>query len=240
MKPIARPLAPTLLAAAIALATGCPSPEPGEKFDRFLDDTEEERESSAVDQGGALADINGTFLFALASFLAPEAPLQFYTTVMFTDNGDGTGMASLSMQPLSLDIGSAIGPREFVGDPLEIPEVAIDANGAFVIDIMEMVMLPGEANPITGSPIVTTRLTLSGNIQDTDLFCGVATGMVIMPLETSLDGSTFAAERVDAPDPAGLPMPPLGKCPDGGGGGGEDSGSGGSESGSGSGSGTGG
>lgn len=228
MKPIARPLAPTLLVAAVALATGCPSPEPGEKFDRFLDDTEEQRESSAVDQGGALADISGTFLFALASFLAPDAPLQFFTTVEFTDNGDGTGSASLSMQPLSLDIGSAITPREFVGDPLEIPEVAIDANGAFVIDIMEVVMLPGEANPISGTPIHTSRLTISGNIQDTDLFCGVVTGMVTMPLETPLDGSTFAAERVESPDPAGLPNPPLGKCPAGGGG--EDSG--GSESGS--------
>ncbi len=231
MKPIARPLAPTLLVAAVALATGCPSPEPGEKFDRFLDDTEEERETNAVDQGGALADISGNFLFALASFLAPEAPLQFYTTVEFTDNGDGTGgMASLSMQPLSLDIGQAIVPREFVGEPLEIPEVAIDANGAFVIDIMELVMLPGEANPISGTPIHTTRLTLTGNIQDTDLFCGTVTGMVVMPLETPLDGSTFAAQRVDGPDPAGLPTPPLGKCPDGGGGGDESGGS--SESGS--------
>jgi hypothetical protein len=237
MKPIARPLAPTLLAGAIALATGCPSPEPGEKFDRFLDDTEEERESNAVDQGGSLADISGNFLFALASFLAPEAPLQFYTTVMFTDNGDGTGSAELSMQPLALDIGQAITPRTFVGDPLVIPPVDIDANGAFVIDIMELVILPGEANPISGTPIHTTRLTLTGNIQDTDLFCGIATGMVVMPLETSLDGSTFAAQRVEGPDPALFPVPPVGECPAGGGG--DDSGGseGGSESGSGSGTG---
>jgi len=244
--PIVRPLAvPPLrlvgrhvggcivLAGAFALVTGCPSPKPDEKFDRFVDETEEEREDAAnvkMDQGGALADINGTFLFALASFLDPEKPLQFFTTVTFEETAEG-GIAQMSLQPLSLDMGATTTPRQPVGDPLEIPDVQIALDGSFMITIDEMVTLPGASNPITQSDIVTSTLILTGSIQSADLFCGTVDGMVEMPIATPLTGSTFGAERVTGLD--ALPTTIIGLCPTGGAeGGSESGGESGSESGS--------
>jgi hypothetical protein len=237
--PIVRPLALTparfvALAGAFVLLAGCPSPDPDKKFDRFVDETEDEREDAAnvkMDQGGSLADINGTFLFALASFLDPEKPLQFFATVTFEPTADG-GIAQMSLQPLSLDMGATTTPRQPVGDPLVIPDVQIDASGAFLINIDEMVTLPGASNPITQSDIVTSSLILTGTIQSADLFCGTVDGMVEAPITTPLTGSNFGAERVTGLD--ALPTTIIGACPAGGGG------ESGSESGSGSGSSTGG
>jgi len=216
--PTARPLASLLLVVAIAPLAGCPSPKPDGKFDDFLDRTEEEREDAMnvkMDQGGALADINGTFLLALASFLSPPTPLQYFTTVTFEENPDGSGgTMSLMLQPLSLDPGQTTTPRQPVGEVLEIVDVPVSADGAFTIDVMEMIEIPGEANPITGSPIVVDRLILDGSIQSEDVFCGIADGHVLSPLDTPLTGSTFAAERVPAIDM--LPLEVLGACPMGG------------------------
>lgn len=226
--PIARPFASTLLVVAIAPMLGCPSPHPDEKFDAFLDRTEEEREDAMnvkMDVGGSLEDINGTFLLALASFLSPTTPLQFFATVTFTDNGDGTGGSlDMTLQPLSLDPGSTTTPRQPTGDLLELTDVTVSATGAFTIDIMETINVPGDANPITGSPIIVDRLILDGTIQSEDVFCGIADGHVMSPIDSPLTGSTFAGERVAAIDM--LPLEVLGGCPMGGADTGTDGGSG--------------
>ena len=75
----------------------------------------------------------------------------------------------------------------------------------------------GAANPITGSDIVAT-LSLTGAIQDENVYCGIAGGMVTVPANIDLTGSTFAAIRInpeDAMNPAALPDPPVGACPEG-------------------------
>src|SRR5262249_37143499 len=93
-----RPLAMTSLrpifAAVVraALTTGCPEPDAEGKYKGFLKETEDEREDAAnikMDQGGALADVSGDFLFALAAVIDPAHPLQFYTTVTFTPTPAG-------------------------------------------------------------------------------------------------------------------------------------------------------
>jgi len=209
--------APTLVLFAAALSTGCPSPEAGEKYQSFLDETEEEREDAAnvkMDQGGALADVNGTFLLALSAVIAVENPLQFYATVTFTPSADG-GMLQMNLQPLSLSQGETTVPRLPVGESLEIGPVPVTAAGSFELPIEEPVMVTGEANPITGSDIVAT-LNLSGAIQSADLFCGTVTGEVTAPLQLDLLGSTFAAVRVQSVDM--LPGDPIAYvCPEGGG-----------------------
>jgi hypothetical protein len=181
--------APTLLLLAAALSTGCPSPEAGEKYQTFLDETEEEREDAAnvkMDQGGSLADVNGDFLLALSAVIAVDLPLQFYATVTFTPGGEG-GTVEMSLQPLSLTQGSTTEPRMPVGDSLTIGPVAVNAAGAFELPITEPVMVTGEANPITGSDIVATL---------------------------NLSGSMFAAVRVQSVDM--LPTDVVFACPEGG------------------------
>lgn len=212
-----------LVAVALVALTGCPSPDAPGKYDDFIDQTEEEREDAAnvkMDQGGALADVNGDFLLALAAVIAPETPLQFYATVTFTPSTDG-GMLQMNLQPLSLDVLATTVPRQPVGDSLELQAVPVNATGGFELPITEPVMVTGMANPITGSDIVAT-LNLSGTIQSEDLFCGTVTGMVTAPLMLDLTGSTFAAVRVPSVDM--LPGDPItAACPMGGG---EDTGGG--------------
>jgi hypothetical protein len=190
-------------AALCCVATGCPEPDAQGKYDKFLDQTDEEREDAAnvkMDQGGSLADVNGTFLFALAAVIDLAHPLQFYSTVTFTASPDGQGgMLMMDLQPLSLVPQGTTMPRLPVGDVLTLPPVPVDATGGFAIMIAEDVMVTGEANPITGSDIVAT-LNLVGTIQSEDVFCGTVTGMVTQPLMLDLTGSTFASVRVPSID----------------------------------------
>lgn len=210
------PVLRLLVAASIAVLSGCPAADAPGKYQQFIDDTEEEREDAAnvkMDQGGALADVNGDFLLALSAVIAPATPLQFYATVTFTPEGEG-GTVALNLQPLSLDVLATEVPRQPVGDPLMLPAVAVSATGSFELPISEPVMVTGAANPITGSDIVAT-LNLSGSIQSEDLFCGTVTGEVTAPLMLDLAGSTFAAVRVTGLD--ALPGDPItSACPAGG------------------------
>lgn len=221
-RPIASPLAilgwrapKLLLLAGVLTGTGCPSPDPERKFDDFLEQTEEEREDAGAmpDFGGALADISGTFYLAVAASLAPTLPLQFVTDVTLEIAPDGSGgTMDLTLQPLSLDPGQTLTPREPVGDPFMFADIPVDAAGTFVLDTGE-ITLPGAANPISGSPIVAT-IILNGNIQSEDLWCGTADGMVTSPINNPLEGSTFAAVRIE--DAANLPDDIVVMCPEAG------------------------
>lgn len=211
-------LRPLWLVVLTSLVAGCPEPDAEGKYNSFLDETEDEREDAAnikMDQGGALVDISGDFLFALAAVIDPAHPLQFYTTVTFTATADG-GTADMQLQPLSLDQGGTVAPRQPVGEVLPLLGVPVDASGKFQVMIAQPVMVTGMANPITGSDIVAT-LNLDGVIQSEDLFCGTVTGMVTQPLMLDLMGSTFAAVRVPSIDM--LPGDPITvACPADGGG----------------------
>ena len=154
----------------------------------------------------SLPDMNGTFLFALTTSLGPDTPLQFATTVEFTyDEASGGARADFTFQPLSLEVGETTTPREFVGEPLTYPDIPIDAEGNYEID-MGLVMVTGAANPVTGSDIEAT-LVVHGSIVHMDAFCGTLTGDLMSPLEYDLDGSEFAAVRLadDGSDPTTLP-----------------------------------
>jgi len=210
---------PSLL--GLGMLTGCPSPDVEGRYNEFVDNTQEIRDDAAMvklDVGGTLADVTGTFHFSLAAVIAETTPLQFIATTTFTANPDGGGQLDVELQPLSLDVLSTTMPREFVGDviPLSFP---VDESGGFTADLGELAVT-GAANPITGSDIVAT-LTLTGAIQDENVYCGIAEGDVTVPTAIPLAGSTFAAVRInpeDAMNPAALPDPPIGACPEGSGG----------------------
>lgn len=197
------------LASVMMLVGGCPDPEG--RLNEFLDETKAQRDlpPPKEDLPSALADINGTFLLALASSIDPQHPLQFFTTVELTQNGDGTGTMKMILQPLSLEPQSLTDPRQPVGEVLVIEGIAVSAAGTFTAEV-GTVMVTGEANPITGSNITAT-LVMQGFIQDVDLFCGNVTGGVSAPIVADLVGSTFAASRVPSIDALPLEFPM--KCP---------------------------
>ena len=217
---------PLLLATGGTLA-GCPSVEAEGRYDEFVDKTQDIRDDAAdvkMDVGGVLADVTGTFHFSLAAVVAATTPLQFIATTTYTPNAAGGGQLDIELQPLSLNVLATTEPREYTGEviPLSFP---VDEAGAFMADLGE-VAVTGAANPITGSDIVAT-LMLTGAIQDENVYCGIVNGMVTVPANIDLTGSTFAAIRIepeDAMNPAALPDPPVGGCPAGSGGGDTDGG----------------
>lgn len=159
------------------------------------------------DGEGEGEDMSGTFLFALETPLGPDLPLQFATTITMTPNENGVGgVADFSFQPLSLDPGAVQEPQECVGEPLVYSDVEYDGEGEFELDMGEF-MIPGSANPILGSDIALTMF-LSGGFVHTDALCGTSTGELTSPLEGDLDGSVWAAIRLDDDgcNPDTLPM----------------------------------
>ncbi len=196
-----------LALAGFVLVAGCTDTKG--KLNRFLDETADVRTPPPDTSvgGGTIADVNGTFLLALEATIAPGLPLQFLTTVKFTeDAAGGGGTLDLDLQPLALDLGSTTSPRTPVGDPIVAHGVPVAADGSWVADL-GTVAVPGAANPLTGSDI-SANVVLHGVIQSADLMCGTVTGKIFSPIQSDLAGSTFAAARVPpeaAQDPSKLP-----------------------------------
>lgn len=200
-------------------ALGCPDTEA--RYNEFLDGTKDQRPTTAAEEEdsgsetGTPTDLpdeginmSGTYLLALETSLGPDTPLQFITTIDETLNPDGSGVANFTFLPLSLAVGSQTDPR--VCDPcmdggLAFNDIPISANGEFTID-MGLVTVCGESNPVTGSDIEAT-LVIDAHIVHADAICGDITGMLMVPLEFDLTGSTFAMLRLDDEgcDPTTLP-----------------------------------
>jgi hypothetical protein len=153
-------------------------------------------------------DYSGYYLFALETSLGPDLPLQFVTTVVYTAAEDGSGLVDLSFQPLSLNQGETMIPREYIGEPLVFEDIPVTPEGTFDVD-MGLVMVTGAANPVTGGDIEATIL-VHAEIRDEDHMCGEFEGMLMSPLEYDLAGSTFGAMRLadDGSDPMTLPAYP--------------------------------
>ncbi len=192
------------LVASLCATTGCPDTDA--KLSDFLENTKAIRDipPPKEDLGAMLADVSGTFILALDPSIASGLPLQFLVTGTFTATPTG-GTLDLEMQPLSLNPQSTTEPRLPVGEALVYNGIEVREDGSFDVVIGETTVV-GEANPITGSEI-TADLTMTGFIQSEDLMCGIVNGMLLSPIENSLDGSTFAAVRVQGTDPASFPEP---------------------------------
>lgn len=182
------------LALALVSAPGC-GPDSAGKYAEFLDETKDERDMPAPKEDFATieGDISGDFLLAVSTTVDVDKPLQFIATSTVTLDAEGKQLLAVTLQPLSLAQGEVLKPRQPVGDPLVFEGLEI-VDGRFTIDA-GTVMVTGEANPITGGEIIATLL-MTGSIMGEDLYCGTVTGEVTAPLMLSIEGSTFAAVRL--------------------------------------------
>lgn len=196
----------TSVLAALLLA-GC-GPDAEGKFEQFLEEAaprldmgpmKEDIPPEKMDVGvqddspKEVVDLTGTSLLALATKIDPTKPLQLLSTVTQRTEGENI-FIDVELQPLSLDKGKVTTPRQLVGEKLIFKDIPV-IDGKYTIDA-GTVMVTGAANPVTGTDIVAT-LVLDATVIDGDFVCGTLSGMLTMPLEFDLEGSTFASARVE-------------------------------------------
>src|SRR5688572_23022052 len=150
--------------------------------------------SSDDDTGSAPAP--GLWLMAVSTPLDPSLPFQFLVDATEPE----PGLWTLSLQPLSLDIGSTTTPRQPAGSPFVYSGVTIGGDLPFML-YTGPITIPGAANPISGTD-VTIDAGFNGAALG-DPYCGMVGGSVTAPVASDLAGSTFATTVV--PDAATLP-----------------------------------
>lgn len=162
--------------------------------------------TTSADTGVPSTIEDGWWLMAVDTPLSPGLPLQFLVEVVQV----APGSYNLAWQSLSLDPGSTTAPRMPVGDVRTVGGLAL-GGGAPLQFYSGVAAIPGAANPITGSDM-TIDIYFDG-MEIGDPYCGVVSGDVKEPLQTSLAGSTFATTRLTATDPASLPVDFPVACP---------------------------
>ena len=199
---------------ALGLGVGCfkntvePATEPGTDEDESGDPATTETTSDITTS--TPTDDTGTtpgpqlLLLAVDSSLAPGFPFQAIVNLT-----PGTGTVDLSLQWLSLDIGSSTAPRQPVGDVYAYAALPVDASGTFYWDT-GIILIPGAANPITGEDLV---VSIQANVVPVGdpAYCGVLGGTVTSPIQVSLDNSTHAMTEI--PDVGRLPIDFAVACP---------------------------
>ncbi len=86
-------------------------------------------------------------------------------------------------------------PRDDVGTPIVVPDVAIAEDGSFSVTVAA-IRIEGFANALTYRDILAD-LTLTGRFLDGNLGCGDVTGMSSEPIRLNLESSTFGFIRED-------------------------------------------
>jgi hypothetical protein len=148
-------------------------------------------------------DPTGEHLLGASLVIAPELPLQWTVDASFTPAASGGGTLDLTLQPLALDPGSTDTPRTAVDSPLTYDDIAVDGEGNFNLSL-GTVALAGAANPITGADM-TINATMSGRVTEAGTLCGTVDGMIVSPLNASIDGSTFGSVGITDTSPQALP-----------------------------------
>lgn len=151
-------------------------------------------DSPMLDIGTPLPNITGQQLFAVAAVIDPAHPLQWLGQVTQTNHSGGATL-KIELQPLALDVQSTTVPRTPVGMTVDT-EATVNEDGSFVFELPGL-MIPGAANPITGSDIVGD-MVVQGVIVDSELWCGTVSGAITQPLMLDLQGSTFAGTRLQS------------------------------------------
>jgi hypothetical protein len=156
--------------------------------------------ADVTDDGAVQQDVE--WLLAVSLFLSPSTPLQWHVLVDWED-GD---VVEVRLTSLSLDVGSTTTPRELVGEPTVANELFVDDVGQFAMRF-DTLIVPAEANPITGSEIVASDVRFTGMGMPGELNCGLVTGTAVSPIETPLDGSTFGVVQITSVDDLPLEFP---------------------------------
>ncbi|MBW2457844.1 MAG: hypothetical protein JRI68_25285 [Deltaproteobacteria bacterium] len=142
---------------------------------------------------------------ALATVLFPPTPIVFEAEL--TTSAGATGLElTLDLQPLaSSDRETPVGSPFGIGGPYPVA-----ADGSFTLTPPTLVV-PGEANPISGN-VIEVEVTLTGTLlAPADFICGDVAGVTTQPPGISIDGSTFTLERIASPGPP-YPEPPRINC----------------------------
>lgn len=140
-----------------------------------------------------------TLLFAVDTIVSPGQPL---VGIVWLERGGGSTV-DLRLQWLT-----ATDPRELVGDVYVYDGIPVAADGSFLWET-GVLLVPGAANPITGSDI-TGSLLVFVEPQGSP-YCGPVGGQVLSPIEVPLDGSTHAMTTVPSVDELPLEVPT--SCP---------------------------
>jgi hypothetical protein len=188
-------------AALILAAAGCVSSSPGYFFGSG-DLPSTERPASDLGSDLRPAGVEGLHLLSFATPLNPQQPFQFRAAVTVTQSPRMLGMV---FRPLRL-WPRAQADREPLGVEYEV-EVELSASDTFTLSVQ--LMLPGEANPVSGQPVEGVAV-LRGELRR-DRLCGTGEGMIFDPVPADLRGSTWStvpAVTIDRDSPR-----PEVKCP---------------------------
>jgi hypothetical protein len=180
----------SLFALSLSATGACVDPQ--KTFDEFAERVPDAAPRDCV-AGEGLCDLSGSFLASIQTPLGD--PLRFLATIEFTPN-EGGGTADVTLQAITAARCDKENPGEPAGEPVTIPDVPIDGDGAFTI-LAAGAMTDGAANPITCSPIVAD-IELCGRTQAADsdcILCGDVSGQVLQPIMTDLSG-TFGSAKV--------------------------------------------
>lgn len=149
-------------------------------------------------------DPTGSHLLTVSPVIWPGNPMFFRAEVAV-----GASTIDLSLQALDIDT------KEPVGDPWEVNDASIDADGRFVADFGKQ-ELPHRAYPIVDAEVGVPleSFVLAGNSTSNDSFCGALGGYAQFLTQSpadriNLDGSNFGAVRIK-----GETLPePVDRCP---------------------------
>jgi hypothetical protein len=200
---------PILCGLSCLSLAACFSPE--ERFDDFVAAKKEIAPEAGVggDDGGGIDNtepltaeqIGGSYLYAIATPIAPTQPVVYLAELEATPAMDGKLEVRLRQQPL------AIADRKTpVGDFSEWIAMEVFPSGVYESPPITTVV-PAAANSF--GLALTTTITFRGTFVNpataempdakVEFFCGTATG-IVEGLNLPLDGTTFAASRI--PDPS--------------------------------------
>jgi hypothetical protein len=161
-------------------------------------------EAPALPSASEVFDVSGSHLLSVSPVIWPSRLLSFRADVSMSSS-----TMALSLQPLDIDT------RQPVGDPWELDDVPIEADGSFTADFGKR-DLPSRAYPIVDADVAfpLESFVLSGKTLSTDEFCGAVGGYAQFLTQSPADrinlvGSSFGAVRID-----GDTLPPsVAACP---------------------------
>ncbi len=144
-------------------------------------------------------------------FGQPKLVFNFYTETTFAPEPGGGGRLGLSLQALALKPGENAPPTNVskagvVGDKKDVPATAPNvaaADGRYTVEL-GTTTVPGEANPITGRPVVIEAAKLEG-LFGAERFCARLSGNVTQPIQLPLEPDRNICQFVPVKD--GDPTP---------------------------------
>lgn len=154
-----------------------------------------------IDSGVVKADakpikdaVTGTYYTACLTKLAAgrvDRALHFYSALTFAPSGSG-GRITIQMTPLRVTAPatqpSAISKAQTVGNPFTVSSASVAASGIYSSAPVGTVVIPGEANTISGRPITIESAAVPGVFTGGGKFCSQFAGEVTSPTIITLVG----------------------------------------------------